>query len=156
MKTAFACYVDRLGEPIKLESIIEWEGYPKDVAISGRFILAFDSRFVEVRDSQSGQLVQVIRGSDMRYISGSGTLSSASSDVASSIALGADPDANPVILVKRTRAPGRIPFDFQSVLELVPTLAAVPLSNYPAPFMRSNTMLSNSSRGSFSQSGGWI
>ncbi|KAN0061414.1 Rho guanine nucleotide exchange factor [Thecaphora frezii] len=151
---AFACYVDRLGEPIKLDQIIEWEGFPKDVAFCGRYVLAFDGRFVEVRDTQSGQLVQIIRGSDIRHVSGSGSVSSGATQGEASLASALDADANPVIFVKRQRAHGRVAFDFQAVYELAPTAPPVALTNNPA-FARSNTILTASSRSSNAASLGW-
>lgn len=71
---AFACYVDRSGEPIRLDSVVEWEGTPQSVAFSAPYILAFDSHFVEVREALSGRLVQIIRGNDMRYLSSVGVV----------------------------------------------------------------------------------
>ncbi|EPQ31558.1 uncharacterized protein PFL1_00891 [Pseudozyma flocculosa PF-1] len=155
---AFACYVDRLGEPVKLDQIIEWEGYPKDVAFAGRYVLAFDSRFIEVRDTQSGQLVQVIRGNDIRHVSGCGTVAAAAPRDPTPLATALDADANPVIFVKRQRAHGRVAFDFQAVYELAPTGPPIALTNNPA-FARSNTVLSASSRTSSNNptsSAGWI
>ncbi len=96
---AFACYVDRLGEPTRLDQTIEWEGFPKQVAFSGNYVLAFDSRFVEVRDALTGRLVQIMRGSDMHYVSGNSTVTSSSSESAQLAAL--DAEANPVILTRR-------------------------------------------------------
>lgn len=156
---AFACYVDRLGEPTRLEQIIEWEGFPKQVAFSGNYVLAFDSRFVEVRDALTGRLVQIMRGSDLTYVSGNSTVTSSSSESAQLAAL--DAEANPVILTKRERVVGRIPFDFQKVVELTPT---APLNAYAPPFQRSATILSTGSslsgrpsgRPSVASSGNWI
>lgn len=156
---AFACYVDRLGEPTRLEQIIEWEGFPKQVAFSGDYVLAFDSRFVEVRDALTGRLVQIMRGHDLTYVSGNSTVTSSSSENAQLAAL--DAEANPVIFTKRERAAGRIPFDFQKVVELSPT---GPAKAYAPPFQRSATILSTGSslsgrpsgRPSVASSGNWI
>lgn len=147
---AFACYVDRLGEPIRLDQIIEWEGFPKQVAFSGNYVLAFDPRFVEIRDTQAGRLVQIMRGYDVRYVSGSSTITTSSSESAMLLAL--DAEANPVILTRRIRAAGRIPFDFQRVVELRPTLNMLKDTTisapYTPPFTRTATVMSSSSRGS--------
>lgn len=139
---AFACYVDRLGEPTRLEQIIEWEGFPKEVAFSGNYVLAFDSRFIEVRDALTGRLVQIMRGVDLHYVSGNSTVTSSSSESAQ--LAGLDAEANPVIFTRRERVGGRIPFDFQRVVELSPT--GPPSSHiYAPPFQRTATVLSNGS-----------
>ncbi|PWN29409.1 hypothetical protein BDZ90DRAFT_230285 [Jaminaea rosea] len=65
----FACYVDRSGEPIRLDNVIEWEGTPQSVAFCAPFVLAFDARFIEVREAFTGRLVQMIRSHDLRYVS---------------------------------------------------------------------------------------
>ncbi|PWN53390.1 hypothetical protein IE53DRAFT_404637 [Violaceomyces palustris] len=158
----FACYVDRLGEPIKLEQIIEWEGDPKDVSFCGSYVLAFDSRFVEIRDATNGRLVQVVRGNDIRYISGSSTISTSHQgggerSEAVGISAAIEADSSPAILTKRVRAKGRTTYDYQSVFELVPTGPPPMLIGHRnASFARSNTTYSaggSSGRGSTST---WI
>lgn len=158
---AFACFVDRLGEPTRLDQIIEWEGFPKQVAFSGNYVLAFDPRFVEVRDALTGRLVQIMRGVDLSYVSGNSTVTSAHSESAQIAAL--DAELNPVIFTRRERVAGRIPFDFQRVVELSPT--GPPDSHaYVPPFQRTATVLSNGSslsgrpsgRPSVASSGNWI
>ncbi|SPO21830.1 related to ROM2 - GDP/GTP exchange factor for Rho1p [Ustilago trichophora] len=158
---AFACYVDRLGEPTRLEQIIEWEGFPKQVAFSGNYVLAFDARFIEIRDALTGRLVQIMRGADLHYVSGNSTVTSSSSESAQLAAL--DAEANPVIFTRRERVAGRIPFDFQRVVELSPT--GPPNSHaYAPPFQRSATIMSNGSslngrpsgRPSVASSSNWI
>jgi hypothetical protein len=114
---AFACYVDRVGEPIRLDNIIEWEGLPRSVAFHSPFILAFDSKFVEVRDSSSGQLVQLIKTNDLRNISGSSTTISSMED------------EDAILLVQKIRSNQGVkaggsrvaPFDYQQVFQLVST-----------------------------------
>ncbi|CBQ70439.1 related to ROM2-GDP/GTP exchange factor for Rho1p [Sporisorium reilianum SRZ2] len=157
----FACFVDRLGEPTRLDQIIEWEGFPKQVAFSGNYVLAFDPRFVEVRDALTGRLVQIMRGIDMNYVSGNSTVTSSSSESAQTAAL--DAEANPVIFARRERVAGRIPFDFQRVVELTPTRSAE-VRAYAPPFQRTATVLSNGSsftgrpsgRPSVASSNNWI
>lgn len=103
----FACFVDRRGSPIKLDQVIEWEGVPHSVAFKEPFILAFDSRFVEVRDSVSGQLVQLIRTQELRNVSFS---SSTMSD-----------EEEAVLLVQRLRVAKQLAYDYQQVFELTGT-----------------------------------
>lgn len=65
----FAFFADRHGDPLKerFGDIIEWEGRPDTVVFHKPYVLAFDARFVEVRDtSQSGKLVQLIKGTQIR------------------------------------------------------------------------------------------
>lgn len=104
---AFACYVDRAGEPIRLDNIVEWEGTPQTVAFDSPYILAFDSRFVEIREASTGRLVQIVRGHDMRYVS------------ASTVVEGSGAERS-IICVQRQRVAGR-GYDQQQVFELVQT-----------------------------------
>ena len=67
--SGFAFFADRHGDPLKerMNDIIEWEGRPDTVVFYRPYVLAFDTRFVEIRDtSQRGKLVQVINGSNIR------------------------------------------------------------------------------------------
>ncbi|MCO5573443.1 hypothetical protein L7F22_027214 [Adiantum nelumboides] len=104
----FACFVDRHGTPIKLDQIIEWEGVPHSTAFKEPFLLAFDARFIEVRDSISGQLVQLIRTNELRNM------------MFSSSTMSDEEDA--IILVQRTRSSQRRTYDFQQVFELIGTM----------------------------------
>lgn len=47
---------------------IEWESNPISVAFHYPYVLAFDSKFIEVRHAETGQLVQIIRGNNTRYL----------------------------------------------------------------------------------------
>ncbi|CEH18539.1 signal transducer [Ceraceosorus bombacis] len=124
---AFACYVDRLGEPVRLDHLIEWEGTPHSVAFRAPYVLAFDHRFVEVRDCSTGQLVQLIRASDLRFVSSGASPAS-------------DTESSPIILTQRRRASGRMPFDYQHVFELV--------SNMPTQLVRADTTMTAKTFGS--------
>lgn len=47
--------------------MIEWEGRPDSVVYLSPYVLAFDTRFIEVRDTtQRGKLVQFINGANIR------------------------------------------------------------------------------------------
>lgn len=76
----FAFFADRHGDPIadRLTEIVEWEGRPDSVVYQPPYVLAFDSRFIEVRDiTQRGKLVQFINGANIRCCyDGQGVLSS--------------------------------------------------------------------------------
>lgn len=47
---------------------MEWEGTAERVACHPPYILLFDSRFIEIRHIETGRLVQVISGNDMRCV----------------------------------------------------------------------------------------
>ncbi|KAJ7126687.1 hypothetical protein C8R44DRAFT_532223, partial [Mycena epipterygia] len=55
---------------------IEWEGNAEKAALHSPYILLFDSRFVEIRNIETGRLVQIIPGIDVRCLwdGGSSTL----------------------------------------------------------------------------------
>lgn len=117
----FACFVDRRGVPIRLEHIIEWEGTPHSIAFREPFVIAFDHRFIEVRDCASGQLVQLLRASDLRNVT-----------YTSSTVVEVD---EAIILVQRIpqqqRSGGRRTHDYQLIFELV---ANSPYSHAVSPF----------------------
>lgn len=104
----FACFVDRHGTPIKLDQIIEWEGVPHSTAFKEPFLLAFDARFIEVRDSVSGQLVQLIRTNELRNVTFSSSTMLDEEDA--------------IILVQRIRSSQRRTHDFQQVFDLIGTM----------------------------------
>lgn len=107
----FACYVDRSGEPIKLDNMIEWEGTPHSVCYSPPYILAFDQRFVEVREASTGLLVQILRGLEFRCVSANSMVEGVSGDADGS---------SGIIGVQRRRVPGKN-YDTQHIFELVQT-----------------------------------
>jgi len=62
----FGLYVDNSGDPIRHIGTIEWEGTAERVAWHPPYILLFDSRFIEIRHVETGRLVQIISGNDVR------------------------------------------------------------------------------------------
>jgi len=64
----FAFFIDNHGSLAKNHKLIEWDATPDYVALYYPYILAFEPHFVEVRDVESGDLVQVIAGDHMRCI----------------------------------------------------------------------------------------
>lgn len=64
----FGLYVDKHGDPCRTIGTIEWEGTAERVAFHAPYILLFDSRFIEIRHVETGRLVQIISGSDVRCI----------------------------------------------------------------------------------------
>jgi RHO1 GDP-GTP exchange protein 1/2 len=57
--------VDRHGEPSRSPGVVEWEGTAERVAFHPPYILIFDTRFIEVRHIDKGNLVQIIPGVDL-------------------------------------------------------------------------------------------
>ena len=64
----FGLYVDKHGDPSRRTGAIEWEGTAERVALHPPYILLFDSRFIEIRYVETGRLVQIILGNDIRCI----------------------------------------------------------------------------------------
>ncbi|KAJ7173704.1 CNH domain-containing protein [Mycena filopes] len=64
----FGVYVDKHGEPRRGNTTIEWEGNAERVALHAPYILLFDSRFIEIRNIETGRLAQIIPGNDIRCL----------------------------------------------------------------------------------------
>ncbi|KAJ3780956.1 Dbl-like domain-containing protein [Lentinula aff. detonsa] len=66
--TEFGLYVNKHGDPSRHTGSIEWEGTAERVALHPPYILLFDTRFIEVRHVQTGRLVQIVPGHDVRCL----------------------------------------------------------------------------------------
>ncbi|KAI8388203.1 uncharacterized protein BYT42DRAFT_559247 [Radiomyces spectabilis] len=68
--TSFAFLVDSRGDFVKHPAYtrIEWEGVPQAVTFSYPYIMAFDPRFIEVRHVETGQLIQILTGENIRCL----------------------------------------------------------------------------------------
>lgn len=64
---SFAVYVNKHGQ-ISRSVIMEFVGKAQRAAVHGKFVLLFDSDFVEVRNAQNGRLRQVISGRDVKCL----------------------------------------------------------------------------------------
>ncbi|KAG0169322.1 RHO1 GDP-GTP exchange protein 2, partial [Apophysomyces sp. BC1021] len=65
----FAFLVDNRGNYVRnAYPWIEWEGTPQAVAFSYPFVIAFDARFIEIRHVETGDLVQVFVGDNLRCL----------------------------------------------------------------------------------------
>jgi RHO1 GDP-GTP exchange protein 1/2 len=62
----FGLYVDRHGTPVRSEPVVEWTGTANRVAVHEQYLLLFDERFIEVRHLDTGVLVQIIAGDNVR------------------------------------------------------------------------------------------
>ena len=60
--------MDNNGKPRRSTGIIEWEGTADRVAVHTPYVLLFDIRFIEVRHIETGHLVQIIPGNDIRCV----------------------------------------------------------------------------------------
>jgi hypothetical protein len=49
-------------------STVEWEGTAKRAAHHHPYVLLFDSRFIEIRNAETGRLAQIVPGNDIRCI----------------------------------------------------------------------------------------
>jgi len=123
----FGLYVDKHGDPCRTMGTIEWEGTAERVAFHAPYILLFDSRFIEIRHVETGLLVQIIPGSDVRCIwDGRGVSTSAVSP------LHEDSQEAQVHVVMNatdsTNGPGTLKNKsiVQHVCELIPTVQLFP------------------------------
>ncbi|KAF9435822.1 RHO1 GDP-GTP exchange protein 2 [Entomortierella beljakovae] len=64
----FSFYVDKTGRRARNNWIINWEGVPTFCALSLPYIIAFDPSFIEIRHVDTGDLVQIIPGNNIRCL----------------------------------------------------------------------------------------
>ncbi|ORX96474.1 hypothetical protein K493DRAFT_281885 [Basidiobolus meristosporus CBS 931.73] len=64
----FAFHLDNLGQRTRPNLIIEWEGRPTNIVLYSHFVIAFDPSFMEIRDAESGELIQIIKGYNLRCL----------------------------------------------------------------------------------------
>ncbi|BGO88532.1 hypothetical protein NBRC10512_003370 [Rhodotorula toruloides] len=64
----FAFYVNKNGWRAKQNWIIQWEGFPSGFALHYPYVLAFEPTFIEVRHVESGALMQIIPGNNIRCL----------------------------------------------------------------------------------------
>ncbi|KAI8067038.1 hypothetical protein BC940DRAFT_301167 [Gongronella butleri] len=62
----FGFFVDQRGRLMQSSPILEWEGEPDAFVLSYPHVLAFEPGFIEVRNIVTGQVDQLIRGSNIR------------------------------------------------------------------------------------------
>ncbi|KAK9460756.1 CNH domain-containing protein [Lipomyces oligophaga] len=61
-------FVNRNGWRSRSDWIINWEGLPQSFALSYPYILAFEPSFIEIRHVESGALVHIITGTNIRFL----------------------------------------------------------------------------------------
>lgn len=64
----FAFYVNKNGRRSRKDFMVHWEGLPTGFALHEPYVLAFEPSFVEIRHIETGQLSQVIQGSNLRLL----------------------------------------------------------------------------------------
>lgn len=64
----FTFYVNRNGWRLRGDWIIHWEGLPQSFALSYPYVIAFEPNFVEIRHVETGELVRVITGENIRFL----------------------------------------------------------------------------------------
>ncbi|TNY19835.1 CNH-domain-containing protein [Rhodotorula diobovata] len=64
----FAFYVNKNGWRARSNWIIQWEGFPTSFALHYPYVLAFEPTFIEVRHVESGSLMQIIPGNNIKCL----------------------------------------------------------------------------------------
>ncbi|KAI8887425.1 hypothetical protein K501DRAFT_175556, partial [Backusella circina FSU 941] len=64
----YGLFIDRKGNRLFPDFLIEWEGMPESFAFSYPYVLAFDPSFIEVRNIHTGTIEQIIRGKNLRCL----------------------------------------------------------------------------------------
>lgn len=64
----FSFYVNRVGWLSRPDWIIHWEGLPQGFAMSYPYVIAFEPSFVEIRHMETGEIVRVITGENIRFL----------------------------------------------------------------------------------------
>lgn len=64
----FSFFVNRNGWRARPDWQIAWEGQPMSFALSYPYILAFEPSFVEIRHVETGNLITIITGKNIRML----------------------------------------------------------------------------------------
>ncbi|ODV98603.1 hypothetical protein PACTADRAFT_48324 [Pachysolen tannophilus NRRL Y-2460] len=64
----FSFYVNGNGWRSRPQFLINWEGLPQDFAIWYPYLLGFDSSFIEIRHVETGDLLRIIYGENIRFL----------------------------------------------------------------------------------------
>ncbi|EAU90429.2 signal transducer [Coprinopsis cinerea okayama7 len=130
----FGVYVDKHGDPSRGGVTIEWEGTAERVAFHPPHILLFDSRFIEVRNIETGRLAQIIPGNDIRCIWDGRGVSTRVTDKVPVVDPGEPQEAKVHAVMTNlvtAEGAGRTKAIAQQVFELVPTVALYPSQETP-------------------------
>jgi RHO1 GDP-GTP exchange protein 1/2 len=75
--TDLGCFCDKHGVPSRQSGYVRWEAQANSFVQHGRHLLLFSTAFVEIREVNTGRLVQVMEDGDVRLLQPSGSASSA-------------------------------------------------------------------------------
>lgn len=64
----FSFFVNRNGWRARPDWSIQWEGQPAAFALQPPYILAFEPNFIEIRNMESGGMVSIIAGKNIRML----------------------------------------------------------------------------------------
>ncbi|KAG8738594.1 hypothetical protein FRC10_006665 [Ceratobasidium sp. 414] len=64
----FGCYVTKYGAPARQSAFVRWETRATSVAFRWPHVLLFSTDYIEIRNVESGGLVQVVNGRDVRLL----------------------------------------------------------------------------------------
>lgn len=64
----FSFYVNSSGRRLRENWEIRWEGSPQKFALSYPYVIGFERNFVEIRHVETGALVRVITGENLRFL----------------------------------------------------------------------------------------
>jgi len=64
----FGCFVDHVGKPARTHYYTEWERRANSYARCGPHLLLLSSVYIEVRNIDTGKLVQIVDVNDMRLL----------------------------------------------------------------------------------------
>jgi RHO1 GDP-GTP exchange protein 1/2 len=65
---AIGCYITKHGDPSRNCAFIHWETPAVSYAHRGAHLMLFSPEFIEIRNVNTGRLVQVIEGQDIRML----------------------------------------------------------------------------------------
>lgn len=65
---AYGFYITKHGKPTRASGYIKWESKATSYTSHGRHILLFSFQFIEIRELNTGRLVQAIEGQDIRLL----------------------------------------------------------------------------------------
>ncbi|QRV90094.1 Rho guanine nucleotide exchange factor [Ceratobasidium sp. AG-Ba] len=64
----FGCYVTKYGAPARQSAYVRWETRATSVAFRWPHVLLFSPNYIEIRNVESGGLVQVVKGKDIKLL----------------------------------------------------------------------------------------
>ncbi|OMJ26751.1 Rho1 guanine nucleotide exchange factor 2 [Smittium culicis] len=87
----FGFFVNRNGQRARKQLILRWESIPHSFVFCYPYIIAIDNTFIEIRNIDTGELVQILSyGENLNLLNSSGSLVNNLSDPSSLILIGSD------------------------------------------------------------------